>query len=324
MDRYLERGLFREVKDSLLYIERVQSDGRIRHGLVGMADLERYDFTPGSGALIRATERTFPSRFPHNTPIEPLARDAGEMETLYSFDLQQGGGRVTGRRLTGGQTDAAAEALAALCSPEEQRWKYGGSGAPPLLFAVGDGNHSLAAAKQCYEELKRVTPESAWKSLPARYALVEVVNCHDDALRFEPIHRVVSGVEPEAVLEALKARRPGDGGSRDESCAVAYVHAGGRGTASVPRLRGQPAADALQAFLDRYVREHGGAVDYIHGGAGADRLGSRPGCIGFRLPAIGKGQLFGAVMAGGVLPRKTFSIGRARDKRYYVEARRIR
>jgi len=347
MGDYLKSGLFRTLEDSLLYIERVQSDGKVRHGLVGMVDLEQYDFTPGSGALIRATEGTVLSRIPprvkvrkdapielphvmlliddpNKTVIEPLTRASGEMEKLYSFDLQQGGGHIPGWRLTAAQVDGTADALEALCSPEEQAWKYGVKNAAPLLFAVGDGNHSLATAKQCYEDLKKVTPESEWAALPARYALVEVVNNHDDALQFEPIHRVVFGVKPEEVLEAFKAYYPGAYEGQGEGHVIAYTHAGGRGYLTVPKPRVQLAVGTLQAFLDSYVRDHGGEVDYIHGGEVPDRLGSQPDSIGFKLPAMGKQQLFKTVMADGVLPRKTFSMGHAEDKRYYVEARAIR
>ena len=347
MGKYLSDGLFETLEDSLLYIERVQSDGRIRHGLIGMVDLEQYDFTPGSGALIRATEGTVLSRIPprvkvrkdapielphvmhpiggpNKTVIEPLTRSSGEMEKLYAFDLQQGGGHITGWRLTAAQVDRTADALAALCSPEEQAWKYGVRDVPPLLFAVGDGNHSLATAKQCYEDLKKVTPEDQWASLPARYALVEVVNNHDDALQFEPIHRVVFGVEPEKVLEAFLAFYPGAHEGKGQGHVIAYTHAGGTGYLTVPQPRVQLAVGTLQAFLDAYVKDHGGEIDYIHGDEVTDRLGSREGSIGFKLPAMGKQQLFKTVMADGVLPRKTFSMGHAQDKRYYVEARKIR
>jgi hypothetical protein len=261
---------------------------------------------------------------PNKTVIEPLTRASGEMEKLYDFKLQQGGGRITGWRLTAAQVDAVADALTGLCSPEEQAWKYGVKDAPPLLFAVGDGNHSLATAKQCYEDLKKVTPESEWADLPARYALVEVVNNHDDALQFEPIHRVVFGVKPEAVLEAFKAYYPGAYEGRGEGHVIAYTHAGGTGFLTVPQPRVQLAVGTLQAFLDGYVKEHGGEVDYIHGNEVTDQLGRRPESIGFKLPAMGKQQLFKTVMADGVLPRKTFSMGHAEDKRYYVEARKIR
>ncbi|MEY8385832.1 DUF1015 domain-containing protein [Oscillospiraceae bacterium 38-13] len=347
MGAYLDGGLFETLEDSLIYIERVQSDGKIRHGLLGMVDLEQYNFTPGSGALIRATEGTVLSRIPPRvkvrkdapielphvmlliddpgkTVIEPLTRASGEMEELYRFPLQQGGGSITGWRLSAGQMEEAADALTALCSPEEQAWKYGVKDVPPLLFAVGDGNHSLATAKQCYEDLKKVTPESEWAALPARYALVEVVNNHDSALQFEPIHRAVFGVKPEEVLKAFLAYYPGAHEGRGEGHVIAYTHGGGEGFLTVPEPRVQLAVGTLQAFLDAYVKEHGGEIDYIHGSEVTDRLGRQPESIGFKLPAMGKQQLFKTVMADGVLPRKTFSMGHAEDKRYYVEARRIR
>ena len=347
MNRYLDEGVFRTFPESLFYIERTQSDGRVRRGLVGRIDLEQYDFTPGSGALIRATEGTVLSRIPprvrvrqdapielphvmlliddpDRTVIEPLAGAVGGMEKLYDFDLQQGGGHLKGWRLTAAQMEDAARALAALASPEEMERKYGLRDAAPLLFAVGDGNHSLATAKQCYENLKKVTPEEQWADLPARYALVEVVNNHDDALQFDPIHRCLFGVEPEQVLAALKAAYPGTREGEGEGHTIAYTYAGRSGAVTVPHPKMQLAVGTLQTFLDDYLRTHGGEVDYIHGDSVADELGSRPGSIAFKLPAMGKEQLFKTVMADGVLPRKTFSVGHAQDKRYYVEARRIK
>lgn len=347
MKQYLDAGVFRTLADSLIYIERTQSDGRVRHGLVGMVDLDQYDFTPGSGALIRATEGTVLSRIPprvrvrqdapvelphvmlliddpDRTVIEPLAAQSAGMEQVYDFELQQGGGHLKGWKLTAAQMDDAADALEGLCSETEMEKKYGMKGAAPLLFAVGDGNHSLATAKQCYENLKKVTPESEWAALPARYALVEVVNNHDGALQFEPIHRVLFGVEPEKVLDAFKAFYPGAHEGRGEGHTIAYTCEGHTGFITVPNPKVQLAVGTLQAFLDAYLREHGGEVDYIHGDEVTDELGTKPGNIGFKLPAMGKEQLFKTVMADGVLPRKTFSMGHAQDKRYYVEARRIK
>ena len=347
MKKYLDGGVFRTLEDTLIYIERTQSDGKVRHGLIGMVDLEQYDFTPGSGALIRATEGTVLSRIPprvrvrkdapielphvmlliddpEGTVIEPLTAGSGKMERLYDFDLQQGAGHLKGWKLTGEQVDGVADALEGLCSDVEMEKKYGMSGVAPLLFAVGDGNHSLATAKQCYEDLKKVTPESEWASLPARYALVEVVNNHDDALKFEPIHRVLFGVEPEKVLEAFKAFYPGAHEGEGEGHTIAYTYEGHTGYITVPDPKVQLAVGTLQAFIDEYLKTNSGEVDYIHGDEVTDELGGKPGNIGFKLPAMGKEQLFKTVMADGVLPRKTFSMGHAQDKRYYVEARKIR
>ena len=202
--------------------------------------------------------------------------------------------------------------------------KYGLEGISPLLFAVGDGNHSLATAKRCYEDLKKVTPESEWATLPARYALVEVVNNHDDALEFEPIHRVLFGVNPEDVLNALKVYYPNAYEGIGDGHVIAYTHANGQGSITIPDPKVQLAVGSLQAFIDAYLMEHSGEVDYIHGDDVTDKLGAKPGNIGFKVPGMEKEQLFKTVMADGVLPRKTFSMGHAADKRFYLECRKIR
>lgn len=347
MKSYVDSGVFQTLSDSLIYIERTQSDGKVRHGLIGMVDLDQYDFTPGSGALIRATEGTVLSRIPPRvrvrqdapielphvmlliddpdcTVVEPLTASSAAMEKLYDFDLQQGGGHLTGWKLTPAQTDGVADALEGLTTDAAMQRKYGLSGVAPLLFAVGDGNHSLATAKQCYENLKKVTPQSEWAGLSARYALVEVVNNHDEALKFEPIHRVVFGVDPAALLAELKACYPGAHEGAGEGHTIAYTYEGHAGLVTIPNPKMQLAVGTLQAFLDEYLKKHGGEVDYIHGDEVTDELGAKPGNIGFKLPAMGKEQLFKTVMADGVLPRKTFSMGHAQDKRYYVEARKIK
>lgn len=347
MEQYMDGGVFQTLPESLLYIERTQSDGKVRHGLIGMIDLDQYDFTPGSGALIRATEGTVLTRIPprvrvrQNAPIElphvmiliddpdrtviePLSQNSAKMRQIYDFELQQGGGHLTGWKLTEAQVDATAEALTGLCSQQAMEKKYGMSGIAPLLFAVGDGNHSLATAKACYENLKKNTPESQWATLPARYALVEIVNNHDDALGFEPIHRVLFDVKPEQVLAAFKAAYPGTHEGAGEGHTIAYTYAGHTGCLTVPNPKVQLAVGTLQAFLDTYLKENGGEVDYIHGDEIAEELGAKPGNISFKLPAMGKDQLFKTVLADGVLPRKTFSMGHAQDKRYYVEARKIK
>ena len=347
MKQYLDGGVFKALPGSLIYIERTQSDGKVRHGLIGMVDLDQYDFTPGSGALIRATEGTVLSRIPprvkvrqdapielphvmlliddpDKTVIEPLTAASGDMEQLYDFDLQQGGGHLKGWKLTEGQMDGVAEALTGLCADSEMEKKYGMRGVAPLLFAVGDGNHSLATAKQCYENLKKVTPESEWASLPARYALVEVVNNHDDALGFEPIHRVLFDVDHDDFMAAFKAAYPDAYEGQGEGHVIEVVWEDHDGYVTVPNPKVQLAVGTLQGVIDEYLKSNGGEVDYIHGDEVTKELGSKPGNMGFLLPAMGKEQLFKTVMADGVLPRKTFSMGHAQDKRYYVEARKIK
>ncbi len=347
MEDYLARDIFRTYGDSILYIERTQSDGAVRHGLVAAVDLERYDYTPGSGSLIRATEGTVleripprvrvrkdaPIELPHvmlliddpeRTCVEPITAAVGSMEKLYDFDLMMGGGHLKGWRLTDGQMDALAAALAGLMDGAVQQEKYGLKDAAPLLFAVGDGNHSLATAKTCYENLKKVTPETEWADLPARYALVEIVNLHDEALQFEAIHRVVFGVEPAKLMEAFRRAYPNAHEGKGPGHTIEVVWAGCDGFITVPDPKVQLPVGTLQSFLDAYLKESGGEVDYIHGDDVARELGSKSGNMGFLLPAMGKNQLFKTVMADGVLPRKTFSMGHAADKRYYVEGRKIR
>lgn len=347
MERYLAEDVFTVHPQSLIYLERTQSDGRVRHGLVGMVDLEQYDFTPGSGAMIRATEATVLERIPprvrvrKNAPvelphvmlliddpaatvIEPLTAQRDEMEPLYDFDLMAGGGHIRGWKLSAEQLDKTAEALTALRSPAEMARKYGEADMAPLLFAVGDGNHSLATAKQCYEDLKKITPPEQWADLPARYALVEVVNNHDDALQFEPIHRVLFGVDHKAFMDAFVKAYPGTYEGRGEGHVIEVVWEGVDTAYTVPHPKVQLAVGTLQTFIDAYLKDHAGEVDYIHGDDVTRELGSQPGNMAFLLPVMGKEQLFKTVIADGVLPRKTFSMGHAQDKRYYLEARKIK
>ncbi len=347
MEDYLARDVFREYPDSIFYIRRTQSDGAVRHGLVAAVDLEKYDYTPGSGSLIRATEGTVLERIPprvrvrENAPlelphvmlliddpgktcIEPIAGRTEDMEKLYDFDLMLKGGHLTGWRLSGEQQDALAQALSELITPRAMGEKYGLKDAAPLLFAVGDGNHSLATAKTCYENWKKTTPREKWADLPARYALVEIENLHDGALQFEAIHRVAFGVDPGKVLAAFQDYYPGTHEGPGQGHTLRFLWKDFEGEFTVPNPKVQLPVGTLQAFLDAYRKEHGCQVDYIHGEDAARALGSREGNMGFLLPAMGKDQLFKTVMADGVLPRKTFSMGHAEDKRYYVEARRIR
>ena len=291
---------------------------------------------------------------PEDTVLGPL-NGAMDREPLYSFSLQQGGGSIRGWKLSEEEADAVADALAALCTPSEMARKYGitqdgnhgtdrdgagrdGNAISPLLFAVGDGNHSLASAKQCYENLKKVTPPETWADLPARYALVEIVNNHSPALEFEPIHRVLSGINPADFLAAFREAYPNaeerqaqygaaeenTGGEMETGHTIEFIWQGYDRFWTVPDPMAQLAVGTLQSVIDRYLETHGGQIDYIHGTETARRLGNRPGAMAFLLPAMGKDQLFKTIMTDGVLPRKTFSMGHARDKRYYLEARKIR
>ena len=262
---------------------------------------------------------------PDKTVIEPLADQTEDMTLLYDFDLMEGGGRLRGWELTQQQKEQVAQALTALADPEAFRARYHlKEDLPVLLFAVGDGNHSLATAKECYERQKRLTPPEHWDALPARFALVELNNLHDSVLEFEPIHRVVFGVEPQQLLEAMEAYYPGFIHGEGEGHVLPYVWGECQGTVTVPNPKAQLPVGTLQRFLDDYLQNNPGRVDYIHGAQVARDLARRKDTIAFLLPAMGKEELFPTVIHDGVLPRKTFSMGRAQDKRFYLEARRIR
>ena len=349
MSRYLREGRFDELPAAMIYVERTLDSGKVRRGLVGMVDLEQYDYEPGSGAAVRATEgvvlsripprvavrKNAPIELPHamlltddpgRTVIEPLTAQKGKMERLYDFDLMERGGHIAGWRLGEEQLAQVAAALSALADPEEFGKRYRAEGQPVMLFAVGDGNHSLATAKECYERQKRLTPPDRWDTLPARFALCELVNLHDESLEFEPIHRVVFNVQWKELLSALMECCPGakQGSHPRDGHVLTYVTAEGDGAVTVPFATAQLPVAALQNFLDDYLAEHAGRVDYIHGEDVAREFAARPGNIAFLLSSMAKEGLFPAVIHDGVLPRKTFSMGEAHDKRFYLEARKIR
>jgi len=347
MTRYLREGYLKELPECLVYVERRLDNLRLRRGLIGMVDLEQYDYEPGSTALVRATEGTVLSRIPprvavrknaplelphvmlladdpEKTVIEPLAARKGELERLYDFDLMERGGHIAGWRLDDAAMEGVFDALSVLADPVVYQRRYGVPDANVLLFAVGDGNHSLATAKECYERQKRLFPPAQWASLPARYALCELVNLHDASLEFEPIHRVLFGVKPEEVVSALLAAYPGSYRGEGDGHVLRYLYQGGKGAVTVPHPVHQLEVGTLQHFLDGYVKENRCRIDYIHGADVTRQLAAKPDNIGFFLPAMGKDQLFPTVIRDGVLPRKTFSMGQAHDKRFYLEARKIR
>ncbi len=351
MTRYLREGRFKESPNSVFYVERTLDCGKTRRGLIGMVDLEQYDYEPGSGAPIRATEGTVLSRIPprvavrKNAPvelphvmlladdpgktvIEPLSARTGAMEPVYDFELMERGGHIKGWKLGEQEQAQVFAALEALADPTAFQERYHLEQAlPVLLFAVGDGNHSLATAKECYERAKKLTPTEHWDKLPSRYALCELVNLHDESLEFEPIHRVVFGVKPEDLLDALMAYYPQAVQGRGEGHMLSFVVSRwSKGEITVINPRQQLPVGTLQVFLDEYCAAHPGSrIDYIHGADVAQRLAEeREDAIAFLLPTMGKEELFPTVIHDGVLPRKTFSMGEAHDKRFYLEARKIR
>ncbi|MBQ8818097.1 MAG: DUF1015 domain-containing protein [Clostridia bacterium] len=328
-----------------IFVERVQSDGSVRRGILLSVDLECYDYRKGASSLIRATEATVVERIPprvairrnaevelphvmlliddpERTVIEPLINDC-DGEVAYDTELMLGGGRIKGRFLSEKNIAHVSEALDRLVSPEKMGERYGDVSLSPLLFAVGDGNHSLATAKALYEETKAKLGEDAAKNHPARYALVEIVNIHDEALKFEPIYRVMFGVEPKDVIEALNGYISAlDGNAEPQTLTYLYGETVGCLEVKTP-VRQLPVA-TLQEFIDGYLESHSGAsVDYIHGEESVKALAAKENAIGFIFTGMGKSELFKTVIFDGALPRKTFSMGHAEDKRYYFECRKI-
>ena len=236
----------------------------------------------------------------------------------------ESGGHLKGYQLSAAQIDAVAAALAGLASDEAMEKKYGMKGVAPLLFAVGDGNHSLATAKACWEELKPTLSEAERENHPARYALIELTNLHDDSLEFEAIHRVLVDVDPKKLLADFLAAYPGAHYGEGEGHQIKYTMKGESGVVTVPNPTAQLEVGTLQSFLDTYLKENGGKIDYIHGEDVTAELANQDNAIGFILPAMGKDQLFPTVIFDGALPRKTFSMGEAHDKRFYLESRKIK
>jgi len=339
MEEYCENVL-REHKDSMIYLCRTCPSGKVREGIVGKIDLEAYDYNKGSKTPVRATEGTVLSRIPPRVRVRRgaalelphvmiLIDDAenrlfsllGErkdgMKKAYAFDLMQGGGRVEGYF-----TDAATQkdVLSILAD-------LGEGEADPLTFAVGDGNHSLASAKAYYEELKASLGEKA-KEHPARYALAEIVNIHSEALVFEPIYRVVFGADRADLLASLRRFADTKGKAYGkQTLEIVYCENGEKCKEEFTFEHGAHSltVGSLQMFLDEYLASHEGVeVDYIHDVESLEGLAMRPGAVGFLFDGMKKQELFGAVAKDGALPRKTFSMGSAREKRYYLEARKIR
>lgn len=325
MRTYLASGVFRPYT-GLVLVERTTRSGT-RTGILLAVDLEEYSFRPASKAPVRSTEATILERIPprvairKDAPIELphimlLYDDAyGEVlaaaergEKLYDFELNMGGGHVKGTAITNGEE--VISRLMRLSRIPESVKKYGR--AEELLFVVGDGNHSLAAAKQCWDDLKpSLTPEER-EVHPARFALAEAVNIYDPALRFEPIHRFVKTDKPDLFLKGM----PSGGSGR----AVVVID-GKRGAVHFPENIPE-GIRALDEYITTFITTHGGSVDYVHG---ADEVAALSGDgVGILLPAISKNDLFRLVIEGGNLPRKTFSMGDGDEKRYYIEAKAIK
>lgn len=317
MDEYLAGDIFNCYSDSMVYLERTLANGTVRRGIVGLIDLEQYDYSVGSTSPVRATEGTVLDRIPPRVRIrknaslecphvmvllddpkreiiEPLAARKGELTKLYDFDLMLGGGHAAGYLLQGWDCACITDALAGK------------------TLAVGDGNHSLATAKECYRQ--NPTPKN-------RYAMVELCNLHDDSLVFEPIHRAVFDVDAHHLFTRLSLYCGGlQGDAAPQSFTLVTPH--GDRVVEIPHPQEALAVGTVQSFLDSYIAENGGIVDYIHGEIEARAL-VNSGAVAVLLDVMEKSQLLPAVIRDGALPRKTFSMGEAQDKRYYLECRSL-
>jgi hypothetical protein len=359
MRSYLAQELFRDHAGAV-YVERTLG-GRVRRGLMLELDLEQYDFGADSVSPIRPTEGTMVERLapriavrrdaelelphilvliddPSCTVIEPIGTERASMAKLYESDLMLGGGRVAGYAVDAARGERVVEALRALADRLVFAARYGvAPETPVMLFAMGDGNHSFATAKAYWDSVKG----SVGRDHPSRFALVEVENIHDPALEFAPIHRLLFGVSGDirqALADTFGDRLScTDVGSGAEMRERVHAVRGSRHAAglvgpgarfSVVEIADPPstlAVGTLQPFIDRFV-ERGGAthVDYVHGDDTLERLATNGGCVGIHLAPVSKGDLLRMVVREGPLPRKTFSMGDADEKRFYIEARRIR
>ena len=350
MDDYLEGGIFRTFTDSYVLVRRDTESGT-RYGLVGKLDLEAYDYSPDSVSLIRATEGTILSRIPprkeirrnaslelphimvlisdkERSVIEPLAAKAESLEKLYSSPLMLGGGHVTGYLVSSeSDKEAISGALGRILDsldPEN-----------PLLFAMGDGNHSLASAKSCWEDVKKKLSPAERENHPARYALVEIENIFDPGLEFEPIHRAFFSIGKDDFLSLLSIfakkieRTPVSGleeawkmiNGRKQSFTL--ISDGRIEVCTLDGTEKEMPAWTIQSVIDEMLRTGKGTVDYIHGMDTVMKLAA-DGALGVILPDISKETFFSSILRDRAFPRKTFSIGHAAEKRYYIEARRIR
>jgi len=328
MNDYINCGVFHEVADSFIYVERTQPDGRVRRGVIGTVDLEEYDFACANAEII-ASEGTVLDRLPprirvrRNAKLElphiitfvddiddlligPLAKKAGSLPVLYDFSLMEGGGRIKGMQVTSADAENVMKAIAKL------RLKNN------MLMVVGDGNHSLAAAKLLWNEIKETLTEEERESHPARVALVEVNNVYDSAIDFEAIHRIIFDVVPDEFLFAFeKAMMPGN------DYVLHWVAQDKSGEIGIAADCIGDMLVAMQDFIDDYASKRGCRIDYIHGEDSTKMLAKSENCVGIVLPAMEKAELFATVAASGVFPKKSFSVGHARDKRYYLECRLI-
>ncbi len=347
MEKYISSDLFVEHKNTYVFVVRTLKNGVKRQGIVGCVDLEDYDFSKNSQTKIRATEGTVISRIPPRLKVrcdatvelphimllvDDVSKDIVEsnmsqldqFEKLYDFDLMQDSGHIAGYKMTEEACKVLDEKLAALDNIHAFNQKYGVEKEFPLIYAMGDGNHSLATAKTHYENLKKELGEEVAKKSPARYALCELVNLHDDSLVFEAIHRVVFKADGEAFLNAFQKEYNISFEEDAEGQKFVFVMNGEKKVITVTNPKEYLTVATVQKFMDQYFSKNSGEIDYIHGADVVEKLCENKENFGILFEAMDKGDLYKSVIIDGALPRKTFSMGDACDKRFYTEARKIK
>ena len=342
MTNYLSTGVLKEYKDTMFYIERTLENKKIRKGIIGVIDLEEYDFKEGSTSLIRATEKTIIERIPPRVKIRENARlelphimlliddeekniiesiNPKDMTKVYDFDLMNNSGHLVGYQLPENEINRINASLEKYLDKDLFNKKYGTKNKDVLLFAVGDGNHSLATAKTIYEKLKETLSEEEYLNHPSRYALVEIVNLHSSSLDFEPIHRVVFDVDIKDLLNELNKYYDLNTTGVGQNFKV--ITATEEKTYYISNPKSNLAVGSIQIFLDEYLKDKSSKIDYIHEEDAVKELVGDNN-IGFVFDTISKNDLFKTVILEGSLPRKTFSMGVSNDKRFYLESREIK
>lgn len=342
MTNYLSNGVLKEYKDTMFYIERTLENKKIRKGIIGVIDLEEYDFKEGSTSLIRATEKTIIERIPPRVKIRENARlelphimlliddeekniiesiNPKNMTKVYDFDLMNNSGHLVGYQLPENEIKRINASLEKYLDKDFFNKKYGTENKDVLLFAVGDGNHSLATAKTIYEKLKETLSEEEYLNYPSRYALVEIVNLHSSSLDFEPIHRVVFDVDIKDLLNELNKYYNLNTTGVGQNFKV--ITATEEKTYYISNPKSNLAVGSIQIFLDEYLKDKSSKIDYIHEEDAVKEL-VNDNNIGFVFDTISKNDLFKTVILEGSLPRKTFSMGISNDKRFYLESREIK
>ncbi len=339
MEQYLQTGVFRTVENSYIYVERTLPSGVVRKGLVGVLDLEHYDYTEDSISPIRATEHTVESRLPARVEIRKQAplemphimvfiddpentvmpcAAAGAGETLYDFDLMCGGGHITGKPVSGLNADLVTAVLDELTDETVLRKKYKFDyGA--IIYAIGDGNHSLAAAKKCWTEVRETLTPEEQANHPARFALVELVNIHDEGIQFHPIHRTLFHIQSAEFVAAVRKQLFSEQGMDVRLVSGDVDEIGKVSGGSIGQV-----IERVNDFCQQFADSHHGVLDFIHGEDEAISMGKTENSGSLLLPTMDKRELFPSVINTGVFCKKSFSIGTAEEKRYYLECRKIR